>query len=176
MSVLIEASDLQAHYITQSYGVQRTVKAVDGISLQIKEGEILSIAGESGCGKSTLLKTLLGSVEPPLRIIAGNIQYNFSQQKFDLSSTSADNLREIRWSLISYIPQGSMQVLNPVRKIVDTFHDFISTHKKINKNATKKLAQDYLNHERLSASIFRRNEAKGDHCLGHRTFTQTGIR
>ena len=56
MSVLIEASDLQAHYITQSYGVQRTVKAVDGISLQIKEGEILSIAGESGCGKSTLLR------------------------------------------------------------------------------------------------------------------------
>ena len=153
MSVLIEVRDLQAHYITQSYGVQRTVKAVDGISLQIKEGEILSIAGESGCGKSTLLKTLLGSVEPPLRIIEGNIQYNFSQQKFDLSSTSADNLRKIRWSLISYIPQGSMQVLNPVRKIVDTFHDFISTHKKINKNATKRIAQDYLNQLGLSSDI-----------------------
>ena len=153
MSFLLEAKDLQAHYITQSYGVQRTVKAVDGITIQVKEGEILSIAGESGCGKSTLLKAFLGAVEQPLRIVKGSVEYRFEQGKFDVCSMSTDDLRKIRWSLISYIPQGSMQVLNPVRKIVDTFHDFISTHKKINKNDTKKLAQDYLSQLGLSAEV-----------------------
>jgi len=153
MSFLLEAKDLQAHYITQSYGVQRTVKAVDGITIQIKEGEILSIAGESGCGKSTLLKAFLGEVEQPLRIVKGSVEYRFEQGKFDVCSMSTDDLRKIRWSLISYIPQGSMQVLNPVRKIVDTFHDFISTHKKNNKNDTKKLAQDYLSQLGLSSEV-----------------------
>ena len=153
MSFLLEAKDLQAHYITQSYGVQRTVIAVDGITIQIKEGEILSIAGESGCGKSTLLKAFLGAVEQPLRIVKGSVEYHFEQGKFDVCSMSTDDLRKIRWSLISYIPQGSMQVLNPVRKIVDTFHDFISTHKKNNKNDTKKLAQDYLSQLGLSAEV-----------------------
>ncbi|MCB0031484.1 MAG: ATP-binding cassette domain-containing protein, partial [Anaerolineales bacterium] len=56
MGNIIEAKDLKAYYITKAYGVERTVKAVDNISLNIKEGEVFGIAGESGCGKSTLLK------------------------------------------------------------------------------------------------------------------------
>ena len=47
--------DLQAYYITHAYGVRRTVKAVDGVSIRIRPNEIFGIAGESGCGKSTLV-------------------------------------------------------------------------------------------------------------------------
>ncbi len=56
MTNIVEVKNLKAYYITDAYGVERTVQAVDDISLNIKEGEIYGIAGESGCGKSTLLK------------------------------------------------------------------------------------------------------------------------
>ena len=62
MGTIIETNDLRAYYITQAYGVERTVKAVDGITLRIKEGEVYGIAGESGCGKSTLAADSAGRV------------------------------------------------------------------------------------------------------------------
>ncbi len=55
-----EVRNLRAYYLTSTSNVQRTVRAVDDISLRIHEGEVYGIAGESGCGKSTLLKVLLG--------------------------------------------------------------------------------------------------------------------
>ena len=94
MSFLAEAKDLRAYYITRSYGVERTVKAIDDISIQIKEGEILSIAGESGCGKSTLLKVLLGAIDPPLRIVGGTMQYRFGEDYYDVLSMSVDDLKK----------------------------------------------------------------------------------
>ena len=54
MGTIIETNNLRAYYITKAYGVERTVKAVDDITLRIQEGEVYGIAGESGCGKSTL--------------------------------------------------------------------------------------------------------------------------
>ncbi|MEZ4639584.1 MAG: ATP-binding cassette domain-containing protein [Caldilineaceae bacterium] len=61
MTNIIEVQDLKAYYITHAYGVERTVKAVDGVSLSVKAGEVYGIAGESGCGKSSLLKVMLGA-------------------------------------------------------------------------------------------------------------------
>ena len=61
MANLVEVENLRAYYITQAYGVKRTVKAVDGITMTIREGEVYGIAGESGCGKSTLLRVLMAA-------------------------------------------------------------------------------------------------------------------
>ena len=74
---IVTATDLRAYYITKAYGVERTVKAVDDISLAIKAGEVYGLAGESGCGKSTLLKVLLGDVQPPLMVVGGSVSYRF---------------------------------------------------------------------------------------------------
>ncbi len=128
MKNIVEASHLKAYYITQAYGVQRTVKAVDGISLAIRENEIFGIAGESGCGKTTLLKVFLSMITPPLTVVDGSVTYDFGDGKLDILSLSASELREMRWKDVSYIPQGSMHVLNPVRRIRDTFRDFIGGH------------------------------------------------
>jgi len=111
MATIVEATKLKAYYITQAYGVKRTVKAVDDISIQIKEGEVFGIAGESGCGKSTLLKVLLGAHRPPLTVVDGSVRYRFDGQEIDPLSLGEEGLRAIRWKQVSYIPQGSMHVL-----------------------------------------------------------------
>ncbi len=144
MANILEVENLRAYYKTSAYGVERTVKAVDGISIRIKEGEIYGIAGESGCGKSTLLKVLLGAHQPPLKVVGGSVEYHFDGVEIAALSMDGNTLRDLRWKEVSYIPQGSMAVLNPVRKIRDTFHDFISAHQQINKRESAKMTLKYL--------------------------------
>jgi peptide/nickel transport system ATP-binding protein len=141
---IVEASNLKAYYITQAYGIERTVKAVDDVSIQIKEGEVFGIAGESGCGKSTLLKVLLGAHEPPLTVVDGMVKYLFGGTEIATLSLNENTLRDLRWKEVSYIPQGSMHVLNPVRRIRDTFHDFIAAHQWVSKGESIEMARTYL--------------------------------
>ncbi len=144
MTTIVEATNLRAHYITRAYGVERTVRAVDDISLQVKEGEIYGIAGESGCGKSTLLKVLLGAHRPPLTVVEGSVNYRFGDRQVDVLSSDERITREVRWREVSYIPQGSMHVLNPVRRISSSFHDFITAHQSVSKQEAYDLARNCL--------------------------------
>jgi peptide/nickel transport system ATP-binding protein len=144
MTTFAEIKELRAYYITEAYGVRRTVKAVDGISLAIRQNEIFGIAGESGCGKSTLLKVFLGMLTPPLTIVGGSVTYNFADGPLDILGLTAAELRALRWKEVSYIPQGSMHVLNPVRRIRDTFRDFIGVHLKTSPRETDERVRSYL--------------------------------
>jgi peptide/nickel transport system ATP-binding protein len=144
MSVIADVKDLRAYYITSVYGVQRTVKAVDGISIEIREGEVYGIVGESGCGKSTLLKVLMGVIEPPLTVLSGTVRYAFNHEDVNVLSMSEQELQQIRWQEVSYIPQGSMHLLNPVRRVKDTFRDFVSAHYPIGKAEMDDMVRDYL--------------------------------
>ena len=144
MGTIIEANNLRAYYITNAYGVERTVKAVDDITLRIQEGEVYGIAGESGCGKTTLLKILLNSYQPPLTVVDGEIAYHIDGDRLNPAELTDEQERDLRWRTISYIPQGSMHVLNPVRRIRDTFHDFISAHRDVTKAESFQLTAEYL--------------------------------
>lgn len=144
MTNVVEARRVKAYYITHAYGVRRTVKAVDNISLEVKEGEVFGVAGESGCGKSTLLKVLLGNLESPLTVVDGSVQYNLEGRAIDVLSMTERERRSVRWKQVSYIPQGSMHVLNPVRRIRDTFHDFISAHRPVSKSESLEMTRAYL--------------------------------
>lgn len=142
---VVSAENLRAHYITNVYGVQRVVKAVDNVSLEVRENEILGIAGESGCGKSTLMKTLLGIVDPPLTVVGGRVTYTVDGRALDVTTTPKEALDKVRWSHVSYIPQGSMNVLNPVRRVKHTFRDFISHRgKKVSKAELTRMATEHL--------------------------------
>lgn len=127
--LLVDVDNLKAYYVTKLYGINRTVKAVDNVSFEIYKNEILGIAGESGCGKSTLLKVLLRIIKPPLFVYGGSVNYFLQDKEYiNIISLGEEEIKSLRWKLMSYIPQGSMNVLNPVRKIKNTFRDFIKEH------------------------------------------------
>ncbi|ACK41424.1 MULTISPECIES: ABC transporter ATP-binding protein [Dictyoglomus] len=138
MSIILKTENLKAFYILKYLGEERVIKAVNGINLEIPENEIYGIAGESGCGKSTLLKVLLATLDPPLKHIDGSLYYNFDNNFIDVLRSPKEELKKFRWKFISYIPQGSMHVLNPVKKVKDTFLEFLESHVK------EKDKKDYL--------------------------------
>jgi peptide/nickel transport system ATP-binding protein len=128
---LLQVEDLKAHYLTDVYGIKREVKAVDGVSFQVDENSIFGIAGESGCGKTSLIKVLSATTVPPLTVRAGRVIYDLGPGRgtADILALDEAGLRKLRWQFMSYVPQGSMNVLNPVRRIRNTFHDFVGAHK-----------------------------------------------
>jgi peptide/nickel transport system ATP-binding protein len=126
---LLSVNNLCAYYQTEMYGISRTVRAVDGVSLELLQNEIYGVAGESSCGKTTLIKVISGNIKPPLKVNSGSIDYQFGSRTVDMLHISKDELRRnVRWKEISYVMQGSMSVLNPVRKIIKTFEDIVDTH------------------------------------------------
>ena len=143
---LLRLEDVRAYYRTEAYGISRSVRAVDGVSLALYENEIYGIAGESSCGKTTLIKVISGTVKAPLRIESGSIHYNFDGYEVNMLTIDPEDMRQnVRWKEISYVMQGSMSVLNPVRKIGRTFEDIVATHQGIpNKEAFRKQMRDHV--------------------------------
>jgi peptide/nickel transport system ATP-binding protein len=129
----LAVDDLHAYYLMHYYGVEREVRAVDGISLAVERNEIYGLAGESSSGKTTFLKTVAAAVRPPLRVISGSVKYGFLDR--DIYALAPAELSAIRWKHLSYITQGSMNVLNPVRRVRQSFVDFAYRHMGLDRRA-----------------------------------------
>lgn len=125
---LLTVDRLKAYYKVKLFGVDREVRAVDDVSLKINRNEIYGLAGESSSGKSSLIKTIAGAIRPPLRVVEGTVRFTFKDGERDIYKLSPQELSAIRWSHLSYIMQGSMSVLNPVRRIKHSFVDFALPH------------------------------------------------
>jgi len=119
-SHVLEVRDLHVHYATPL----GDVIAVNGVSMDVYEGETLGLVGESGCGKSTLAMSILRLVQPPGRIVSGQVRLLGT----DLVKLSDSELRHVRWSQIALIPQGAMNSLNPVMRVKDQVAEAIETH------------------------------------------------
>jgi peptide/nickel transport system ATP-binding protein len=117
---LLSIENLRIYYNIQD----RIIKAVDGVDLEINENEVFGIVGESGSGKSTLCMGILRMITPPGKITTGRIQFRDSS----LDSLSDEEFRKVLWKDISYIPQGSMNSLNPVIRIREQFFDVFQDH------------------------------------------------
>jgi len=125
---ILTVSRLRAYYVTHAFGIEREVRAVDEVSLHVLRGEIYGIAGESSCGKTTLIKTIAGAIRPPLRVLSGQANFDFGHGPIAMHAASPADIAAIRWRHLSYIMQGSMSVLNPLRRVQATFFDFAFRH------------------------------------------------
>jgi len=119
-ATVLEIKNLRVHYATPL----GDVIAVNGVDLKVFEGETIGLVGESGCGKSTLAMAILRLVQPPGRIVSGQVQIH----GIDLIALSERELRQVRWSQIALIPQGAMNSLNPVMRVKDQIAEAIETH------------------------------------------------
>jgi len=117
--VVLDVRDLRIYYRTL-YGY---VKAVDGVSFDIKRGEILGIAGESGCGKSTLGNGLI-LLKPPMKYMGGEAILDGK----NIMALSPKELRKVRYGKISIIPQYAMDAMNPTKKIKQIIDDLLHEH------------------------------------------------
>jgi peptide/nickel transport system ATP-binding protein len=146
---ILSIKDLRVSYLTR----RGEVKAVDGVSLGLYKGEILGIAGESGCGKSTLAAAILRLVKPPGIIKEGKVLYRGK----DLLRLGEEEFRLYKMTKIAYVPQGSMNSLNPVMRIRDQFMDMLKDHGlKIKKEELEERLREILSSMGLKTSILDR--------------------
>jgi oligopeptide/dipeptide ABC transporter ATP-binding protein len=119
--LLLKVEDLQTAFFTR----QGVIKAVDGVSFHVRDGETVGIVGESGCGKTvTGLSILRLLPEPAGRIIGGKIIF----QGVNLVELSKNHMRAYRGKMISMILQDPMTSLNPVFTVGDQISESVRLH------------------------------------------------
>jgi peptide/nickel transport system ATP-binding protein len=117
---ILNVKNLRVHYASPS----GDVIAVNGVNFKVYEGETVGLVGESGCGKTTTAMAILRLVQPPGRIVDGEVWIRDT----DILTLNEEELRQVRWSRVALIPQGAMNSLNPVMRIKDQIADGIQTH------------------------------------------------
>jgi peptide/nickel transport system ATP-binding protein len=130
---ILEVENLKGYY----RGVFGVVHAIDGVSFSLDRGAIMGIAGESGGGKSTLAQLVSVSPPPLLHHEGGRILVD----GIDIYSIDPEELRtEVKCKRMSYVPQASMESLNPVKRIRDFIYDVVAqrTGKRVSSSERKK--------------------------------------
>ena len=120
MKPILEIIDLEVHYPTR----MGTVRAVDGVSLTLHEGERLGLIGESGSGKSTIAQSVMRMIKPPGQIVGGQILL----EGVDLLTLSDEQMRNTRLADVAMITQGAMNSLNPVIRVRSQMVDGLKAH------------------------------------------------
>ncbi|ASJ09177.1 dipeptide/oligopeptide/nickel ABC transporter ATP-binding protein [Thermococcus siculi] len=141
---LLSVENLRIYYNTPV----GQVKAVDGVTFEVREGEVFGIAGESGCGKSTLVHSLILR-KPPMVHVGGKAIFKGR----DLMTLSEEEARKIRYTELSIIPQYAMNALNPTKKIKDIVWDLAREHGYRDRDEVEKLLRERLAMVKLSPKV-----------------------
>ena len=130
MARLLEVRDLRTYFYVQ----EGVVKAVDGVSFELEEGETLAVVGESGSGKSVSALSIMGLIQdPPGKIVGGEIIFEGE----DLLKLPEPRMRRIRGNRISMVFQEPMTSLNPVLTIERQLTEAVELHLGMSKAAAR---------------------------------------
>ncbi len=144
--MLLEVDDLHVHYFTK----RGVVRAVEGVSFNLDEAEILGIVGESGSGKSTLGLAIMNLVPSPGRIVSGSVRLNGKE----ITRMSEKELRRIRGKEVAMVFQDPMTSLDPLMRIGDQIVETILAHEDMTKEEAKRRAMELLEEVGISRDRF----------------------
>ena len=142
MGALLRIDDLHTHFVSAG----KVVKALDGISFDIREGEVFGLVGETGCGKSVTALSILRLIPfPPGKIVSGSIRF----RETDLLSLPPERMRAVRGKEISMIFQEPMTSLNPVFRVGEQMREVIMLHQGLGKSEALEAAVQMLARVRI---------------------------
>ncbi len=118
--VVLDVQNLSVQFVNGNSVAQ----AVENVSFQLREGEMMGLVGESGCGKTTLIMAINRLLPAAGQISNGYVLF----QGKNLASATEDELTHVRWSGMSIVFQGAMNALNPVRTVGDQIKEAIAKH------------------------------------------------
>lgn len=136
---VLVVKDLKGYY-RGTFGV---VHAVDGVSLEVGEGERVGVAGESGCGKSSFAQLITGTTTPLLHYEGGQVKVD----GFDIWKISPETLRkDVKCKLMSYVPQAMLNSLTPTKRIREFIADMLRerTGRKYSVDKAREMAADHF--------------------------------
>ena len=137
MAELLQVRDLRTYF----YTFEGVVKAVDGVSYELEEGETLGLVGESGCGKSVSALSVMRLIpDPPGKIVDGEILF----EDDDILKIDMDDMRQIRGGKISMVFQEPMTSLNPVLTVERQLTETLQLHMGMNKEEARREGVDLL--------------------------------
>ncbi len=128
---LLSIKNLHLHYATSS----QPLRAVNGVSLELQEGEALGIVGESGSGKTSLSLALMRLLPKNIAQLSGEILIG-TQNTLDMEES--EFRRTMRWKILSMVFQGSMNSLNPVIRVGMQIEEPLELDKSFNKSNVEK--------------------------------------
>ena len=137
-TTILDVQNLKTYFKTE-YGL---VKAADGVSFYIDQGEIVGLVGESGCGKSVSILSVMQLIQTPGEIIDGKILLEGEDLRAFGSNSS--EMRAIRGSKMTMIFQEPMTSLNPVLTVCRQLTETLELHLKLNKQEAREKAIDLL--------------------------------
>jgi oligopeptide/dipeptide ABC transporter ATP-binding protein len=152
MAPLLHVADLKTHFFT--FRGTRVIKAVDGVSFTLNDGETLGLVGESGCGKTTTCLSIVGLLPPAGRIVGGSIEFEGE----DLTRLSPRALRRIRGRRIAMILQDPMASLNPLFTIYRQVAEPAFFHQRLRGRSLKERVRALLGAVRIPSPAARMRE------------------
>jgi oligopeptide/dipeptide ABC transporter ATP-binding protein len=136
MSHLLEVKNLQTHFPVRG----GLVRAVDGVSFHVDEGELLGLVGESGCGKSITALSVMRLVGEPGKIVGGEIWFGGE----NLLTVSDERMREIRGDRLAMIFQDPMTSLNPVYTVGEQIAEALRLHRNLSRRQAHEAAVEAM--------------------------------
>ncbi len=132
----LEVRGLSTHFFTRA-GV---VKAVENVSFTVGRGKVMGLVGESGSGKTVTGFSVIGLVDPPGRIVSGEILFKGR----NLVGMPEQELRDLRGNRIAMIFQDPMMTLNPVLRVDTQMIETVQAHQKVDRETARQRARDTL--------------------------------